>query len=206
VRRHGRHLPGLIGLDAADGDEGVAALLEGLRNEVLELAGLVAAEGQRAVAVLPLRVELDLAAELGAEPLQRLDRRRAEGQGVALEALQVHEFLSKRSRSTGPGGGWAARGHHDACRHSRRSTTRFLSRSLPVAVVTASSQVSPAQVEGAAYGGSICPHTQRTPSEHVAQEPDEYDAWHASVALGWIRHERTAVAAGMREPLWQYLS
>ena len=59
-------------------------------NQVFELARLVAAEGQAAVAVLALGVQLDLAAQVRAQALQGLDRRRAEGQRMAGEALEVH--------------------------------------------------------------------------------------------------------------------
>ena len=45
--------------------EPVGALGERVRDDVLELAGLVAAEGQAAVAVLALGPDLDLAAEVG---------------------------------------------------------------------------------------------------------------------------------------------
>jgi hypothetical protein len=59
-------------------------------NQVFELARLVAAEGQAAVAVLALGVQVDLAAEVRAQALQGLNRRRAEGQGMAGKALQIH--------------------------------------------------------------------------------------------------------------------
>ena len=44
--RDGRDLAGVVGLEAADGDQRVGALGERVRDEVLELAGLVAAEGE----------------------------------------------------------------------------------------------------------------------------------------------------------------
>jgi hypothetical protein len=51
-------LASLIGLDAADRNERVAALRQRFGNQVLELAGLVAAKRQAAVAVFTLRVKL----------------------------------------------------------------------------------------------------------------------------------------------------
>ena len=50
----GGDLARVVGLHAADRDERVAALLERLGDEELELAGLVAAEGEPAVAVVAL--------------------------------------------------------------------------------------------------------------------------------------------------------
>src|SRR5690606_32571333 len=51
---HRGDLASVIGLHAADGDEGVAALRQGVGDQVLELAGLVATEGDAGVAVFPL--------------------------------------------------------------------------------------------------------------------------------------------------------
>ena len=72
--RDGRDLTGVVRLHAADRDERVAPLRERVRGEVLELAHLVAAVGQARVAVLPLRPELDRAAEMLAQPLEPMDR------------------------------------------------------------------------------------------------------------------------------------
>ena len=52
--RDGRDLPGVVGLDAADRDQRVRPLGQCVRDDVLELAGLVAAEGEPRVAVLAL--------------------------------------------------------------------------------------------------------------------------------------------------------
>jgi hypothetical protein len=90
MRRHRRHLPRVVRLDAADGDQRVAALRQRLRNQVLQLARLVAAEGEAAVAVLPLGVDIHLAAQLRGQARQRLDGRRPEGERMAGKALQVH--------------------------------------------------------------------------------------------------------------------
>src|SRR5258706_1178483 len=63
VSGHAGDLARVVRLHAADGNEGVAALRQRLRDEVFELAGLVAAEGNTRVAVLALGPDLDLAAE-----------------------------------------------------------------------------------------------------------------------------------------------
>ena len=68
--RDGGDLPRVVRLHAADRDEGVAPLRERLRDEVLELAHLVAAVREPRVAVLALRPDLDLAAEVLAEALE----------------------------------------------------------------------------------------------------------------------------------------
>ena len=54
ARRHRRHLPRVVGLHAADRDQRVAAGRERVGDQVLELAGLVAAEGDARVAVVAL--------------------------------------------------------------------------------------------------------------------------------------------------------
>ena len=59
VARDRRDLSRVVGLDAADRDERVAALRERLGGEVLELAHLVAAVGEARVAVLALGPDLD---------------------------------------------------------------------------------------------------------------------------------------------------
>ena len=72
--RHGRNLTGVVRLHAADRDERVASLREGFCGEILELAHLVAAVGEARVAVLPLRPDVDRAAEVLAQTLQPIDR------------------------------------------------------------------------------------------------------------------------------------
>ena len=89
VRGHRGDLAGVVGLVAADRHQGVRALGQRLGDEVLQLAGLVAAVGEAGVAVLALGPHLG-AAEVGAEPGQRMDRAGPEGQLVAREVLEGH--------------------------------------------------------------------------------------------------------------------
>ena len=91
----GGDLAGVVGLDAADRDQRVAALGDRLGHEIFELAHLVAAEGEAAVAVVALGEDLDLAAETGGEAGQLFDRRRAEGQLVAGKAVELHGWSPK---------------------------------------------------------------------------------------------------------------
>ena len=86
----GGDLAGVVGLDAADGHQRVAAFGEGFGDEVFELPHLVAAEGQARVHVLALGEDLDLVAEMGREAREGLDRSRAEGELVTREAVEVH--------------------------------------------------------------------------------------------------------------------
>ena len=65
MRRHGGHLACLVGLDAANRYQRVAATRNRFGNQVLHLARLVAAKGQAAVAVLALGVQVYLAAQVG---------------------------------------------------------------------------------------------------------------------------------------------
>ena len=82
-----RDLPGVVRLDPADGDEGVGAGSDGVGNDVFELPQFVAAEGEARIAVLPLGVDLDRAAEMPGQAFQSFDRRRTEGQRVSLESV-----------------------------------------------------------------------------------------------------------------------
>src|SRR5690606_12102953 len=80
VRGDSGDLARVVGLDAADRHERVASLLQRVRDEILELADLVATEGDSGVAVLPLRPDLHFSAERLAQPGQRMDRGRPEEQ------------------------------------------------------------------------------------------------------------------------------
>src|SRR5690606_957866 len=91
-----RDLPGVVGLHAADGHQRVGALAEGVGDQVLQLAGLVAAEGQAAVAVFALGPDLR-AAEVGGEAFQWVHGAGAEGQRVTLEVVDGHAWLLTRA-------------------------------------------------------------------------------------------------------------
>ena len=79
---------GVVGLHAADRDQRVGIGGDRIGDDVFELAQLVAAEGQPRIAVFPLGVEFDLAAEMLREPLQLLDMGGPEGERIAFEFLQ----------------------------------------------------------------------------------------------------------------------
>ena len=98
ARRGRRHLPGVVRLDPADGDERVAPLRDRLRHQVLELPDLVAAEREPAVAVIALRPDPG-AAQVRAQALQRVDRRRAEQEGVAGERGELHACSHRPGRA-----------------------------------------------------------------------------------------------------------
>ena len=89
ARRDGRHLARVVRLDAADRDERVAALRERVGHQVLELARLVAAVGEAAVAVVALRPHAR-AAQMRRQALERMHRRRAEQERLAREGVEVH--------------------------------------------------------------------------------------------------------------------
>ena len=89
-RGDGRDLARVVRLHAADRDERVAASRDRFRGEVLELSHLVAAVREPGVAVLALRPELDLAAEVRLEPLEAVHGRRAEEQRHAVEVGDAH--------------------------------------------------------------------------------------------------------------------
>src|SRR5262249_51417671 len=84
-RRDGGDLARVVRLDAADRDQGVAALRERIGHEVFQLAKLVAAACKAAVAILSFSPDAQLAAQTIAEPHERLQRRRPEGKGIALK-------------------------------------------------------------------------------------------------------------------------
>ncbi len=79
VTGHTGHLARVVRLDPADRHQRVAALGESVGDEVLELANLVAAEGDAAVAVFALGPDLDLATE----------RRREAGSGCTGEGPNI---------------------------------------------------------------------------------------------------------------------
>ncbi|KAJ3472248.1 hypothetical protein NLI96_g13385 [Meripilus lineatus] len=114
MRGDGRDLAGLVRLHAADRHERVGALRERVGDEVFELARLVAAERKAAVAVLALRIQLDLAAEVRAQALERLDRRRAERERITGETLQIHRQA--------PGGGGR---EFESVGHGRHAVSRW---------------------------------------------------------------------------------
>ena len=115
VRGDGGDLPGVVGLVAADGDERVGAAGEGVGDDVLQLADLVAAVGQAAVDVLALGPDLGAAQVLG-QPLQVLDGGGAEGERVALELLEDH------------GVSWVLGVGHDYPGNETAGTTRVVER------------------------------------------------------------------------------
>ncbi|MNK89185.1 hypothetical protein D3C87_1091850 [compost metagenome] len=92
------NLAGLVGLDAADRHQGVAALIDGFGNQVFELACLVPAEGQATVAIFTFGIQLHLAAQVFAEAFEGRDRRWTEGQRITFEAIQVHGVVPYKLR------------------------------------------------------------------------------------------------------------
>jgi hypothetical protein len=79
----------VVGLHAADRDQRVAALRQRIRDEVLQLAGLVAAVGDPGVAVLALGPDRG-AAEVPGQPIEPVHRRRAEQQRIPVEVVKCH--------------------------------------------------------------------------------------------------------------------
>ena len=65
VRGHRSYLARLVGLDAANRHQRVVATCNGFGDQVFELASLVAAKGQAAVAVLALGIQVHLAPQVG---------------------------------------------------------------------------------------------------------------------------------------------
>jgi len=62
--------------------------LDGVGDDVFELAPLIAAEGERRVAVFPLGVDLDLGAAMLRQPRQPFDMRRPAGGRIVFEFFQ----------------------------------------------------------------------------------------------------------------------
>ena len=101
-------LPRVVRLHAADRDERVAALRERVSDQVLQLPRLVAAVREARVAVLALRPDLDLAAEVLAQPLEPMHRRRTEEQRHASDVVQTHAQIIYNRRYSGPACVWAS--------------------------------------------------------------------------------------------------
>jgi hypothetical protein len=87
--RDGGDLAGVVRLVATDGDEGVGAAGEHVRDDVLELADLVAAEREATVDVLTLGPDPG-AAEVSAQPGQVLQRAGAERELVSRDLVETH--------------------------------------------------------------------------------------------------------------------
>src|SRR5690606_20501534 len=81
---------GVVGLDAADGDQRVGAGGDGVRDDIFELSQLVTAKGEAGIAVLALGVKLDIATKMGGQAVELFDRRRSEGERIALEFGEIH--------------------------------------------------------------------------------------------------------------------
>lgn len=63
----------MVALDAADRDEGIAVLRQGVWDQVFEFAGFVAAAGDGRVEVVAFGVDLDMAAEGAGDVGKRVD-------------------------------------------------------------------------------------------------------------------------------------
>jgi hypothetical protein len=92
-----RHLPGVVRLNAADGDQRVAPLADRVSDQVLELPHLVATEGKPAVAVVALRPD-PRAPEMRGQPLERVHGGRAEHQGIAGKRVELHQVPPSPAR------------------------------------------------------------------------------------------------------------
>ena len=124
-----RHLARVVGLDAADRDERVAALGARVGDQVLQLARLVAAVGEPAVAVVALGPHVG-AAELRRQPLEPVHGRRPEGQREALEGVQVHP-TETRPRAIPAARAGPARRRRGSRRADRRPSCSGAPRSSP---------------------------------------------------------------------------
>jgi len=85
-----RDHPGVVGLYTADGNQGVGAGRDCVRNDIFQLAQLVAAHGEAGIAVVALGIDLDFAAACFRQTGQMFDRRRTESEGVTVEFFKVH--------------------------------------------------------------------------------------------------------------------
>ncbi len=88
--RDGGDHPGVVGLHAANRDQRVGVGGDCVRDDVFELAQLVATIGEAGIAVLALGIDIDIAAKMLRQPLQLLDGRRAEGERVARKFVELH--------------------------------------------------------------------------------------------------------------------
>ncbi len=89
------NLPGVVGLHPADRDQRVRSLRQRVWHEVLQLANLVATVGEPGIAVLPFRP--DRCSQMLRQPIQRMQRARAEHQRITREIIQRHPASSRRT-------------------------------------------------------------------------------------------------------------
>src|SRR5262249_55475262 len=89
--------------DSPDRDEGVAPLCQGVGDEVLELAGLVATVGKTRADVIALGPEL-CTAQMRGQPFEAMHGTRPENERVALEPVERrrhwHSVASRRPNAT----------------------------------------------------------------------------------------------------------
>src|SRR6185437_7127434 len=101
--RNGRDHAGVIGLHAADRYQRVGVGSDRVRDDVFELAQLVATEGEPRIAVLALGIDLHSSAEMAGEPLQFLDVGRPKCERIACKFFQhadVPDGCSSAGRAT----------------------------------------------------------------------------------------------------------
>src|SRR6185295_3823446 len=183
------HLAGVVRLNAAYRDQRVAALRQRVSHEVLELARLVAAVREPAVAVIPLRPQPG-AAQVGAQAVERMHRRGAEQERLAREGVEVHARILWDLRVTSAWQGTTPRPHRRRKRpararrrHAARTAARTSSprasraarrlRGLP-ARRDATTTTSPCRRAGslrATLSGSLEPRRACRPCER-ARGPD----------------------------------
>ncbi len=78
----------MVGLNATDGNEGVAVLRQGISSQVLEFARLVSAVGDAGIQVLAFGPDLDVATQVLGEAIPAFQWRRAVQQGCVGERFQ----------------------------------------------------------------------------------------------------------------------
>ena len=106
--RRGCRLAAMVGLDRARGDQRACALALGLRQQIFQLAGFVAAQGQPGL-VIAFDQQLG-ALQGGRQPRQGFNRRRQVGKmeslDHALNPLLVSDFPRRRMRPKTRGSTW----------------------------------------------------------------------------------------------------
>ena len=161
MRGDGCDLARVVRLDAADRDERVAALRERVGGEVLELARLVAAVREAGVAVVALGPDLDLAAEVLAQPVEAMHRRRPEDERDTRERVGGHYApLSGTSPFVEPARSITTCGTR--ARGERRSSMRTTSAQSSGWIISSSPRPDHCAIGVATKPGQMA--TARTPS------------------------------------------
>ena len=193
--RDGRDLAGVVGLHPADRDERVAALGERVGDEVLQLAGLVAAERDAGVAVLPLGPHRG-AAEVRGQALQPVHGRGAEQQRCRRGKDSTRDLHRRRRGLSMPQPAADPAGHQRrGGRSSQRGRGSVVTTDVLVVGAGPVGLVAAAELARRGVGVRIIDKLARRPRSR-GRSCCTPAVWNCSTSSAWPRRSSTPNATG----------